>query len=240
MAKVLVPLPDTDFDPTETAVPWRVLTDAGHDVVFATEEGAKPSCDPLLVRKEGVLFGQLGAKPASKAVYQELENAPPFAKPMKWRDIDPAAFDALVLPGGHAPGMKQYLASDVLQAKVSTFAKSKKPLGAICHGVVLLARANGLRGRKTTCLPKYMARIAYWTTARTLGRYYRTYDAYVEDEVKRALADPSDFVRGPISLFSHGTAEDDTPAFALEHDEYVSARWPGDAWLFSKKIAERL
>lgn len=240
MAKVLVPLPDTDFDPTETAVPWKVLTDAGHDVVFATEEGAKPSCDPLLVRKGGVLFGQLGAKPAAKAVYQELENAEAFAKPVKWRDIDPDAFDALVLPGGHAPGMKQYLASDVLQEKVGTFAKSKKPLGAICHGVVLLARADGLRGRRTTCLPKYMERIAYFTTAWKLGRYYRTYDAYVEDEVKAALGNPSDFVRGPISLFSHGTKDDDAPAFVVEHDEYVSARWPGDAWLFAKKIAERL
>jgi putative intracellular protease/amidase len=240
MARVLVPLPDTDFDPTETAVPWKVLIDAGHEVVFATEEGKKPACDPLLVRKEGVVFGQLGAKPAPKALYLELENTAAFGKPITWRSIDVASFDALVLPGGHAPGMKQYLASDVLKEKVSAFAKTKKPLGAICHGVVLLARANGLRGRKTTCLPKYMERIAYWSTAWKVGRYYRTYDAYVEDEVKAALASPDDFVRGPISLFAHGTKENDTAAFALEHDEYVSARWPGDAWLFAKKIAERL
>ena len=105
---------------------------------------------------------------------------------------------------------------------------------------MLLARADGLRGRKTTCLPKYMERIAYWSTAWKVGRYYRTYDAYVEDEVKGALADPSDFVRGPISLFSHGTESDDAPAFVLESDEYVSARWPGDAWLFAKKVADRL
>lgn len=241
MARVLVPLPDTDFDPTETAVPWKVLTDAGHDVVFATEEGKKPACDPLLVRKEQVLFGQLGAKPGPKAVYLDMaEKSDAFAKPMKWRDIDPDSFDALVLPGGHAQGMKQYLASELLQSKVSAFAKTKKPLAAICHGVVLLARAKGLRGRKTTCLPKYMERIAYYTTAWKLGRYYRTYDAYVEDEVKEALSAPSDFVRGPITLFSHGTAEDDSAAFVVESDEYVSARWPGDAWLFAKKIAERL
>jgi putative intracellular protease/amidase len=240
MARVLVPLPDTDFDPTETAVPWKVLSDKGHEIVFATEEGKKPACDHLLVRDEGVLFGQLGAKAGPKALYGELESANAFAKPIQWRDIDPSSFDALVLPGGHAPGMKQYLASEVLQAKVAAFAKSKKPLGAICHGVVLLARANGLRGHRTTCLPKYMERIAYYTTAWKLGRYYRTYDAYVEDEVKEALADPSDFVRGPVSLFSHGTAEDDSAAFVVESDEYVSARWPGDAYLFAKKIAARL
>jgi putative intracellular protease/amidase len=240
MARVLVPLPDTDFDPTETAVPWKVLADEGHDVVFATEEGKKPSCDPLLVRDEGVLFGQLGAKAGPKALYRELESAPAFAKPLKWADVDPAAFDALVLPGGHAQGMKQYLASDVLRTKVAAFAKTKKPLGAICHGVVLLARADGLRGKKTTCLPKYMERIAYFTTAWKLGRYYRTYASYVEDEVKSALATPDDFVRGPITLFSHGTADDDAAAFVVEDGEYVSARWPGDAYLFAKKIAARL
>ena len=35
--RVLIPLPDRDFDVTEVAVPWRVLCDAGHQVVFATE-----------------------------------------------------------------------------------------------------------------------------------------------------------------------------------------------------------
>jgi len=240
MARVLIPLPDIDFDPTETAVPWKTFKDAGHEVVFATENGEKPSCDPFLVRDEGVLFGQLGAKDAPKALYREMESAPEFAKPIEWADIDPANYDALVLPGGHAQGMKQYLANETLHGKVAAFAKTKKPLGAICHGVIVLARANALRGRKTTCLPKYMEKIAYYTTAWKVGGYYRTYPAYVEDEVKAALDDPSHFVRGPITLFSHGTAEDDSAAFVVEDDHYVSARWPGDAYLFAKKILARL
>ena len=37
---VLIPIPDRDFDPTEVAVSWRVLTRNGHRVVFATESGA--------------------------------------------------------------------------------------------------------------------------------------------------------------------------------------------------------
>ena len=40
MARVWIPLPDRDFDVTEVAVPWKLLRDAGHDVVFATEHGA--------------------------------------------------------------------------------------------------------------------------------------------------------------------------------------------------------
>ncbi|MFC9238081.1 type 1 glutamine amidotransferase domain-containing protein [Streptomyces decoyicus] len=44
--RVLMPVPDRDFDVTEVAVPWRLLTDAGHQVVFATERaGTRPACD---------------------------------------------------------------------------------------------------------------------------------------------------------------------------------------------------
>ena len=39
MATVLLPIPACDFDPTEVAVSWQVLSAAGHDVVFATPVG---------------------------------------------------------------------------------------------------------------------------------------------------------------------------------------------------------
>jgi len=80
VARVLIPLPDRDFDPTETAVPCKTLTTAGHDIVFATENGDPPGCDPLLLT--GVVLGQLGAKAAPKALYHEIEKAPEFQKPM--------------------------------------------------------------------------------------------------------------------------------------------------------------
>ncbi|MBS2015267.1 MAG: DJ-1/PfpI family protein [Deltaproteobacteria bacterium] len=245
MAKVLVPLPDRDFDPTESAVPWHTLIEAGHDVVFATERGAVAACDPLLLT--GVIFGQLGAKEGPKKLYAEMAASKAFASPITWSAIDVTAFDALLLPGGHAPGMKQYLASDVLQSKVAAFARTGKPMAAICHGVLVLARAKDpetgksvLAGRRTTCLPKYMERTAYLLTAWKLGRYYRTYDAYVEDEVVGALDDPARFERGPFTLTRHGTPTSDAGAFVVEDGAYVSARWPGDAHLFAKKLVDRL
>jgi len=246
VATVLIPLPDHDFDPTEVAVPWSELRRAGHDVVFATEHGgARPECDPLLMR--GVLFGQLGAEPEPKARYRELTESAELARPIAWKDISVADFDALVLPGGHAPGMRQYLGGEALHERVATFAATGKPMGAICHGVLVLARAvdpetgrSALHGRKTTCLPKYMERVAFYLTAWKLGRYYRTYDAYVEDEVRSALASADDFVRGPLTLVTKGTRESDRGAFVVEDGSYVSARWPGDAYLFAKKLIERL
>ena len=236
--KVLMPLPDRDFDTTEVAVPWRLLRDAGHEVVFATERGgAAPACDPRLLT--GVIFGQLGAEPEPIAFYRELEQAPEFKSPIAWADITPADYDGLVLAGGHAPGMRQYLASPVLQQKVAEFWSLERPVGAICHGVIVLARAGVLGGSRTTCLPKYMERSAFLATAWRLGRYYRTYPAYVEDEVKAALHDPAQFERGPRTT-KRGTATDDGPAFVVEDGRYVSARWPGDAYLFARKLLERL
>ncbi len=233
-----------DCDVTEVAVPWAVLTRAGHRVVFATEAGSIAHADPLLLT--GVIFGKLGAEPEPKAFYQRLEASHEWQHPQIWSDIDVHAFDGLILPGGHAPGMRQYLGSEVLQRKVAQFWSLGRPVGAICHGVLVLARArcddgrSPLFGRTTTCLPGYMERAAYLTTAWKLGRYYRTYPQYVEREVCAALASTDDFLRGPRELSHRGTDTDDRHAFVVEDGNYVSARWPGDAYLFAKRFMQRL
>lgn len=246
MTRVLIPLPDLDFDTTEVAVPWKILSRAGHEVVFATEGGGRaPACDPLLL--SGVLFGQLGAAPEPKAFYEEMKETPAFQRPLAWGALDPADYGALLLPGGHAPGMRQYLGSEQLRSKILAFWRLGRPVAAICHGVLPLARTidpatqrSVLHGVKTTCLPKPMERAAYYLTAWKLGRYYRTYPAYVEDEVRAALRAPEDFDRGPPVLTARGTDQDDRPAFVREDGRYVSARWPGDAYAFAKALLKRL
>jgi putative intracellular protease/amidase len=243
--RVLVPLPDRDFDTTEVAVPWRLLTEAGHEVVFATETGAgAPQCDPRLLT--GVLFGRLGAEPEPIEFYRELERSPAFANPISWRGADVTGFDGLLLPGGHAPGMRQYLGARELHEAVGRFWASERPVGAICHGVLVLARSTDprtgrsvLADRRTTCLPKYMERGGYLATAWRLGRYYRTYPAYVQDEVVAALDGPAQFERGPRTL-TRGTRLDHEAAFVVEDGRYVSARWPGDSYLFAARFAALL
>ncbi|QIY75442.1 type 1 glutamine amidotransferase domain-containing protein [Streptomyces sp. RLB1-33] len=240
--RVLMPVPDRDFDVTEVAVPWRILTDAGHEVVLATEHaGTRPAADQRLLT--GVLFGQLGAAEEPRRLYEQLTGAPEFTTTVSWAEADVMEYDGLLLPGGHAPGMRQYLGSTALHQQIARFWALERPVGAICHGVLVLARARDLTtgrsvltDRRTTCLPKYMERTAYFTTAWRLGRYYRTYPAYVEDEVRAALADPeTQFARGPRTLTRRGTATDDTDAFVVEDGRYLSARWPGDAYLFARR-----
>jgi putative intracellular protease/amidase len=237
-----MPVPDRDFDITEVAVPWRLLTDAGHAVVFATEKGGRaPAGDPRLLT--GVIFGRLGAATQPKEFYRQMTEAGNFRDPLAWHDIKPTEFDGLVLAGGHAPGMRQYLGSAQLQDKVGEFWPLKRPVAAICHGVLVLARtrdqATGksvIASRRTTCLLKYQERGAYLLTAWRLGRYYRTYPAYVEDEVKAALDSPAQFVHGPRAYAARGTSTDDGPAFVVQDGNYLSARWPGDAYLFTKQL----
>jgi protease I len=62
-----------------------------------------------------------------------------------------ADFDAVVIPGGHAPDKMRMrhamvdLARDAMEAG--------KPVAAICHGPQVLISANVLRGRTVTCWP---------------------------------------------------------------------------------------
>ncbi len=228
-------------------MPWRVLRDAGHQLVFATEQaGTLPAADPRLL--DGVIFGQLGAAPEARRFYSELVTATEFTSTLAWAGLDPAAFDGLLLPGGHAPGMRQYLGSSLLREQVARFWALGRPVGAICHGVLVLARTRDpatsrsvLADRRTTCLPKYMERGAYLASAWHLGRYYRTYPAYVQDEVEAALDDSGrQFQRGPLTLTTRGTATDDTAAFAVIDRNYLSARWPGDAYLFARRFCDLL
>ncbi|WP_437229536.1 DJ-1/PfpI family protein [Planctomicrobium sp. SH661] len=66
-------------------------------------------------------------------------------------DVDPASYDAVLIPGGRAP---EYLRLNprVLEI-VKHFADAKKPMAAICHGAQLLAAAGVLKGRSCTAYP---------------------------------------------------------------------------------------
>ncbi|MBE9181852.1 DJ-1/PfpI family protein [Oculatella sp. LEGE 06141] len=66
-------------------------------------------------------------------------------------DVDPDAYDALVIPGGRAPEYIR-LNPDVIKA-VQHFAHANKPIAAICHGAQLLAAAEVLNGKRCSAYP---------------------------------------------------------------------------------------
>jgi putative intracellular protease/amidase len=199
MANVLIPLPRRDFDPSEVAISWSVLTRLGHGVSFATPVGQPGHADDLMLTGEGldvwgfipglkhlVGIGRLmRANADARNAYAAMAQAAAFQKPLAWRQVRRESFDGLLLPGGHrARGMREYLESEVLQQLVAEFFAAGLPVAAVCHGVLLAARSRAahdrsvLYGRRTTALTWALER-----KAEQVGRivrfwdpnYYRTY-----------------------------------------------------------------
>ncbi len=66
-------------------------------------------------------------------------------------EVEPAGYDALVLPGGRAPEYLR-LNAGVLEL-VRHFAEADKPIAALCHGLQILSAAGVLAGRACTGYP---------------------------------------------------------------------------------------
>jgi putative intracellular protease/amidase len=198
---VLIVLPKRDFDPSEVAVTWKVLGDAGNSLVFATPDGLPAAADPLMLsgeeldfwgripvlRKIKLLGLALRANADARRAYASMQASPSFRAPVPYSSLRIDQYDGLVLPGGHwARGMQQYLEDTQLQRFVGDFFDADRPVAAICHGVVLAARSTSaltgksvLYGRKTTSLTWRLEKAA-WFTMKYFGRiwdpaYYRTY-----------------------------------------------------------------
>lgn len=62
--------------------------------------------------------------------------------------VRPEEYDLLVLPGGKAPERLKKV--DQVLAIARHFFKEKKPVAAICHGPLILAAADLLKGREIT------------------------------------------------------------------------------------------
>ena len=230
---VLIPLPDTDFDPTESATPWRVCIERGWKAAFATENGNVAVADHRLLM--GFVRGPLGAGSMGLADYKRMTQAAEYQKPIKYADINVEDYDALLLTGGHAPEMKQFLESKTLQEKVVEFFKKDKGIGAICHGLLVLARAidpdtgkSVIHDYKTTSLTKGLEMIGYASTFWLLGRRFRTYDAYVADEVREALRNGNQYSTGMIPL----------PHVVVDRNLVSSRYGLFDAMKYSAKFAE--
>ena len=94
-----------------------------------------------------------------------------FALNADFDAVDPAAYDALVIPGGRAPEYLR-LNNRVLDI-VRHFADAGKPIAAICHGLQSLSAADALAGRSCTAYPAVGPEVA---------RAGGTYEAIPVDE----------------------------------------------------------
>ena len=130
MAKVLFLLPECDFDPTEAAIAWQIITNSGHSVVFATQSGKTSSADELMLTGRGLdiwgfipllrnfiaIGALLRANKNARAGYAQMEKSAEFQKPVTFDEVQTAEYDGLFVPGGHkAHGMRSFLESQKAQ-----------------------------------------------------------------------------------------------------------------------------
>ncbi|MFJ7795638.1 type 1 glutamine amidotransferase domain-containing protein [Pseudomonas sp. NPDC096950] len=238
---ILILLPTRDYDPTESSVPWQAMRQAGIEVRFATPEGAPAYADPRLVdRGFGLLNPLLMTRKPDLVSYARMIEDEAFRQPLAYADVDPAQFSGLLIPGGHAQGMRSLLESGQARRIARHFFQTDKPVAAICHGVLLLARTLApdtgrpvIDGYKVTALVASTMEVPAWIlTALWLGRYYRTYRQTVEAEVRAALGKPADFQRGPL-MSKRDSADKPQHGFVVRDRQLLTARWPGDCHRFA-------
>jgi protease I len=117
------------FEFSELRDPVDALRGAGAEVRIISIHG-------------GEIQGETKGEPSGKVKVDDLVTA-----------VDAKDFDALVLPGGSENPRILSKNSDAVQFARS-FMESDKPVAAICHGPLVLAAADAVKGRTLTSFPK--------------------------------------------------------------------------------------
>lgn len=110
------------FEDSEFKDPYDAFRAAGHEVtIVGLEAGAELQ----------------GSKGKVKAKVDK-----------SFKDVSPADFDALLIPGGSSPDKLR--AHDEAVSFVKAFMRKNKPVFAICHGPQLLLTADEYKGHRMT------------------------------------------------------------------------------------------
>jgi protease I len=118
-------LVEDDFDGREVLEPLQILRDAGLEVT---------------------LVG-----PAAGTTYRGRKPGAEITAELAAGKARAADFDAVIIPGGHAPDRMRL--RHAMVDLVRDAYDAGKPVAAICHGAQLLISVNALRGRTVTCWP---------------------------------------------------------------------------------------
>lgn len=136
----------------EVMVPFQILQTVGHTVrAVCPDKSSGESVATAIHDFEG------------HQTYSE-KRGHDFVLNESFADVSANAYDALVVPGGRAP---EYLAIDDRVLKlVRDFNTAQKPIAATCHGLLILAAANVVRGKRCqgypTVRPELEAAGALW------------------------------------------------------------------------------
>ncbi|EOI5782855.1 type 1 glutamine amidotransferase domain-containing protein [Cronobacter malonaticus] len=152
-ASVLVVLSDSDhldlkdgkvfptgFYLNELMQPVKRLLDAGHQVTFATPSGLAPTLDKSSDDKM-YFNNDVNAWRTHRALLDKLKLTSAASSPVislaRAAQRGYGEFDAIYIPGGHAP-MQDLLTSPALGKALAAFHAADKPTALVCHGPIAL------------------------------------------------------------------------------------------------------
>lgn len=135
----------TGFWADEFVAPYRLLLEAGHDVTIATPGARVPVVD------QASLGDDLG--PELRAYLEKVDE---LESPARLEDVDPAAYDAVFIPGGHGPMQDLAVNPDIARILAAMLPDTGKVVASLCHGPAAFLAAGDadgnwlFKGRKLT------------------------------------------------------------------------------------------
>ncbi|NVZ17571.1 MULTISPECIES: type 1 glutamine amidotransferase domain-containing protein [unclassified Pseudomonas] len=256
-ANVLVVLSDSDhldlkdqkvfatgFYLNELLQPVKLLLDAGHSVTFATPTGKAPTLDKSSVDKM-YFNNDVGALEQYEALLDQLKITEPVQSPVislsRVEQIGYAHFDAVYVPGGHAP-MEDLLHSAALGKLLNNFHANAKTTALVCHGpIALLSTLQDPTAFTRQLETSGKASPQSWTYA----GYKFTVISNQEEELAKGLLNGGAMKFYPQTALeqSGGVYSSNTSPWAshvVVDRELVTGQNPGSALDVGKAIVERL
>ncbi len=140
----------TGYWAEEFAHPYKIITDAGHEVVVGTPNGVTPNVDMMSLRPE--MAGGVQGALELEAIIRSAEE---MRRPLRLSDVRLEDYDAVYLPGGHGPMADLAFDADAGRLLTAQLA-SGNPLFIVCHGpaAMLATRIRGVspfKGYRVTC-----------------------------------------------------------------------------------------
>ena len=127
----------TGYWAEDLVVSHQTLRNAGHTVHIATPGGAKPTVDEV-----SLAAGSAGGQDRADSFRAYLAGIDAeLSTPLALAGVDPAAYDAIVLPGGHGPMADLYQDADLGKILIAANA-SGKIIAPFCHGPAGLLSAT--------------------------------------------------------------------------------------------------
>lgn len=234
----------TGFYLNELMQPVILLQDARHRITFATPDGRVPTLDPGSASARSFAGDADAPKQATERLEQlNLLSASqsPVISLARVEQIGVEQFDAVFVPGGHAP-MQDLSVDRTLGRLLDAFHRAGKPTALVCHGPIALlstlpdAADYARRVEAGAAMPR-----SDWAYA---GYRLTVISNTVEEKVKPMFKGdamkfyPQDALTAAGASFSE--AADPLAPYVVEDRELITGENPASATAVGKALLARL